>query len=1327
MFLYLRNKKHSTPITTERDMEISSQISIFGKTSVVKTCLFVVAMLPMVTTFAQTTAPNLVAQSTSTPAITPNAKAVGVAPVEPTIVFRRISGEDLSLQNTLYTSSINERLWRDSLGLSKGSKILLNASSAKAPADNQSQINVKVELFDNAGKPVLKPTKIYIETSLGSFQTFNSPFHTLDAVGALRKVEINRLEVAVTNGIAELVLKAPGTPGTALLKASSGDVVVQGEISFLPDLRSMLVVGIVEGAINLSKAKGPSAGDIKEFGFTDTLRNWEKSTSTISSDGVEYKTVAGRVALFAKGTIKGEYLLTAAVDTDKITSQKLFRDIDPNTFYGVYGDASSKFYDAQSASRLYVRIDKDKSYLLYGDFNTASTDPANKLAIYSRALTGGKFHYENDSVQGNIYAAQTANKGYVDEQPARGISGPYALERPNAIANTETVELVVRNRAQPAIILSKTRLARYSDYDFEPFSGRILFREPVPSVDENNNPVYIRISYEVDEDFGDKHWVGGVDAKVKLTDQISIGAAYAKDNDQQTPYEIAGANIEVKLGDKTYIVVEAAQSKGTNAYNQSFSSITDANPLVATQGKAARVEMRHEGDYLKGRIYATKSDPGFQNASAGVIAGRTELGANINYVATPNLELSVNALKTKDESGGITDGASRDSVGVTAAYKLNDTFKVELGVNSVKEYLINGSGGALTNVGTGLNNNAIPGWGFNGTGLLSTPSTLLSAPSDIPSVIENEYTSGRIKLIATVSQQANVYTEYEQAFSDAEKKRFTVGAEYKFSEKTRLYASHEITNTLTGVYGLANDGTRNASTIIGMSSALALPFIPDGQVYGEFRSAGPSGNRDIAAVAGIRNLWQVNPSLNFTTALERQQIYQATGVEHEATALSLGVEYMPNASNKVNGKLEYRTSDVQNQWLGTLAYTRNLSENWSALGREAYIRSEGRGLDVVKGIQLQNQLQVGLAYRDVATGRWNGLMRLENRINRSSITADLKDEETWIFSLHGTYRMARNWTWAGQLAAKHGSQAIINDGSYNIYSGRLASGRVIWDINDRFDASLYGSYGRDNGQKVTGVGVELGAKVVQNLWFSAGYTKGRFADVDQFSANTSWSGWHARLRYKFDENSLGLATKRAEEPKPVAAIEAAMQVAPVTVPVAIVVPIAPVVLTPATPVIVVQATPAAKYEKITLAAGALFAHNKSAVDQILPEGRTQLNNLAAKLKTLTNVEKITISGHADITNGTGDASYNDSLSLARAAAVKSYMATQGLNVSQVSVSGFGGLKPVKTDCAMPKGAVTTKIGVIRGNASSKDMDNLRTCLLPNRRVDVEIFGQAITN
>jgi outer membrane protein OmpA-like peptidoglycan-associated protein len=500
---------------------------------------------------------------------------------------------------------------------------------------------------------------------------------------------------------------------------------------------------------------------------------------------------------------------------------------------------------------------------------------------------------------------------------------------------------------------------------------------------------------------------------------------------------------------------------------------------------------------------------------------------------------------------------------------------------------------------------------------------------------------------------------------------------------------------------------------LGVSSAVGIPsFLPDGQIYGEYRAAGVSGNNDIAAVAGVRNLWQIKPGLGFSAGLERQQIQQADGVHHEATAVSLALDYAADPVNKVAGKLEYRTSDIQNQWLSTLAYTRTLSDNWSAIARNAYTRSEGAGVDISKGIQLQNQFQMGLAYRDVERGRWNGLLRVENRVNRSSLTADLKDEDTWILSVHGTYRPARDWTLAGQLAAKRGAQTILNDGTYSTYSGQLISARAIWDITERFDASIYGSLGRDNGQKVSGYGLELGAKVIQNLWFSVGYTKGNFADVDQFSANTSWSGWHARLRYKFDENSLGLATKRDEQVKPVAAIEAAMTKTE----------------TPAAPPVVaapIQTVVAPKYEKITLAAGALFAHNKSRVAEILPEGRNQLDVLAAKLKVVSNIEKVMIGGHADITNGTGIAAYNDKLSLERAEAVKEYLANQGVDVKAVTVEGFGGKRPVKTDCALPKGAARTPIGVTQSRATLKDMEAFRACLLPNRRVEVEIYGQAL--
>jgi hypothetical protein len=68
--------------------------------------------------------------------------------------------------------------------------------------------------------------------------------------------------------------------------------------------------------------------------------------------------------------VKGDYLLTAAYDSEREVRERLFRDIQPDEFYPVYGDSSVRGFEAQSTGPLYVRIDKKRSYLLYGDFVT---------------------------------------------------------------------------------------------------------------------------------------------------------------------------------------------------------------------------------------------------------------------------------------------------------------------------------------------------------------------------------------------------------------------------------------------------------------------------------------------------------------------------------------------------------------------------------------------------------------------------------------------------------------------------------------------------------------------------------------------------------------------------------------------------------------------------------------------------------------------------------------------------------------------------------------------------------------------------------------------
>jgi hypothetical protein len=1064
------------------------------------------------------------------------------------VAFRRIDGVQLSSENSNLPVAADEGLWRRSKGLPEGTKLLMSVSAAKAPADGKTALRLRIKAFDAAGNELTAvdgaPVRIRLETSLGRFQVPGVPstpgnFTTGTEPGAQLTTtptgqpvtELAAVELLLDrNGQASVFLMAPVTPGDAVLRASSGAIGVQGEISFVPDLRPLIAVGIVEGAINFSKVKktDPSTPTLTDTEFEESLRHWSKTND--AGD----RTLAGRAALFVKGTIKGEYLLTAAADSDKLTREKLFRDVDPNAFYPIYGDASIKEYDAQSKSRVYVRIDKDKSYLLYGDYTTASNDAGNRLASYSRTLTGAKWHYENQTVKLNAYAARDLTRNLVDEQPGRGISGPYALGQPNAIVNSETVELIVRDRNAPAIVLKRTVLTRYADYDFEPFSGRLLFRQPVPSVDENLNPVSIRVAYEVEEG-SEKHWVGGVDAKVKLGENVAIGGSYAEDRNPAAPYRIAGVNAELKLGTQTYVVAEVAQSKGNQYVNQTLAAFAGAAPIDQT-GRAGRIEMRHDGEALKARAYVARSGSTFQNPSAGLAPGRQEAGVRGDYPLNETVSAKAELLQTKDNSGTVTDGANRNAASVGAGIKLSDRFKVDLSINRVNENQVAGTGGVLSPVdaqqssldGLGWNSNTT--FGIGGSGLLTSPSAYasLSPNAGAPALVPNSYTSVKARLTGQVTEDATVYGEYERATDD--RQRAAVGGEYRFDDKSRAYAKHEFANSLTGIYGLTSDGSKSHSTVLGVDTA----YMKDGQVFSEYRLAGAQNGSDAAAAIGVRNLWRVAAGVNLTTAFERQQLNPATASSQDATAVSLGADYTADARYKMGGRLEYRTSDTQDAWLSSIAYDRKLNDDWAALLRNLYLRQTSQGAAIDNGQQTQDRLQLGLAYRDTQTNFWHGLGRLEFRTERSSAVSAPVDSRAWITSLHANVQPNRAWVFSGQVAHKSVAEAFASPtgatnangipistlGERDTWRGTLLSGRATWDFAERFDASAYASVQTARGTRLNGLGGELGYRVMDNLWLSLGYTGGKYSDVDAFSSNQSWNGWHLRLRFKFDEKTF---------------------------------------------------------------------------------------------------------------------------------------------------------------------------------------------------------------
>ena len=132
------------------------------------------------------------------------------------------------------------------------------------------------------------------------------------------------------------------------------------------------------------------------------------------------------------------------------------------------------------------------------------------------------------------------------------------------------------------------------------------------------------------------------------------------------------------------------------------------------------------------------------------------------------------------------------------------------------------------------------------------------------------------------------------------------------------------------------------------------------------------------------------------------------------------------------------------------------------------------------------------------------------------------------------------------------------------------------------------------------------------------------------------------------------------------------------------------------------AVPSAKPtgDKITVSADALFDFDKAT---LRPEGKKKLDEVVAKAQAI-KLEVIIAVGHTD---HFGSDAYNQKLSERRAAAVKTYVVSKGIDANRVYTEGKGEKNPV------------TKPGQCPGKKPTKSVIE---CLQPDRRVDIELIG-----
>lgn len=910
-------------------------------------------------------------------------------------------------------------------------RIRVEVDQDSLPADGQTPAKLHIKLLGKDGQPLAGRALITIEASGGRLQL---PGANGDELGSQRR-DVDRivpgLQVPVENGQAEVWLLAPYQPQDVAVKVIAGDQVAEGVIAFVPELRDMFAVGLIDGVISFDKKSPLEIDGVRENdGFEQQVRSWARD----SGDGK--RNAALRTAFFLKGKIKGETLLTLAYDSDKPERSAMFRDLDPQRWYPVYGDASIVGFEARSTSRLYLRLDNGRNYLLWGDIATGAGfsqqygqgavagQTIRDLGQYNRAMTGVRGHHETERSTFDVFAAYDDQRRVIEEFPGRGISGPYTISNSaTALQGTERIELVVRDRNAPSLVVSTTQLQRFSDYNFEPFSGRILFNRAIPSLDENLNPVSVRISYEIEQG-GDKYWVYGANGQYKFNQNFEIGGSYVKDKNPLAPYELGSVNATAHITDHTWISAEWARSKSAaNSLPLSggYSYLPDPLDTSEVSGNAWRAEFHHDGAHADVGAYAGQSDAEFNNAAASFLGGRREFGITGRFDVTDQMQLYARGNHTEERASG----AERDQAEAGVLFSPSERLTLDFGLHWIDERAGSYAGNGYSTVGSITAPYGVgvvsPGFGggFYGSPLNAvnpaTGSTLYNTGSGwsngYGSWVGNglyglsmNYTALRLGATWRPASNLTLSAEVEQDVSESEHRRASVGASYQIHEGTRVYGRYEWNTGLSAVSaGDLTDANGNPIATPYDSDALVFgvenEYLRGHSMFNEYRMYDAISGRQAQSAAGLRDLWQLSETLALQTAVERLEVHDGSG--QTASAISAGLEWRPSDLWTVSGRVEWRKTDAAHvdhddgegdsaltdsptvapwltggytTWLSTLAVARKIDADWSLLARNYYLRNS---YDDGRKDSWEDRLQLGAAYRDTDRNRLNVLALYE--------------------------------------------------------------------------------------------------------------------------------------------------------------------------------------------------------------------------------------------------------------------------------------------------------------------------------------------------------------
>lgn len=747
----------------------------------------------------------------------------------------------------------------------------------------------------------------------------------------------------------------------------------------------------------------------------------------------------GRLAFYLKGKLRGKYLVTAQADTQdrelkylfrdftQADAQDVFRRLDPDLYYPVYGDDSTTYRDVDTQGRLYLRVDWDQSQAVWGNYATGIT--GTEYGQYVRSLYGGALNWRSMEAT-PLGEARSQLKVFGSEaQSAPGHSeflgtggSLYYLRHTDVLPGSEQVVLEVRDRTTGRTETRAT-LQEGVDYEIDNLQGRLILTRPLAQLTRENVRSITRdmpldgydqlllVDYEyVPLGFSSDDVTYGARGRQWIGDHVAIGGTWIDENRSGENYSLKGADLTLQAGRGTYLKMEQTRTDATAApvfYSDNGGlSFIRRNPYEGRRsGTASAVEARANLRELGWTTQDWSLGAWWRDVDAGFSVARQDTGLPIQEYGAEFLgyltdDFSLYGRHTRTEQGDLALEQSQ----LTAEWRLGNDGQLTGELRRVREEQQLQSVDALL-AAIGYRQRFGSSWEVYGTGQVTLDDDGGAYEKNDLLTLGARYLFGdRSSVGAEVSGGSRGHGA-------------KVDGEYRMAPDHSLYGSYSYSTDRTGTDPLFDTGLQSGWTL-GQRWRLSNQV----NVYNESQYL-KDRRQDSAGIVhtfGMDFYPAQGWNLGFTI-MDGELDSTVGRVDRRAYSVSGG---RTDAVAQWNSKLEYRRdsgAEQREQWVTTNRLLYKLNEDWRFALRANYADTEDR-IDRLADAKLV-ETNMGFAWRPHDNTRWAGFGKFTYLYDVASLGQEggnLYDQRSQILSLEGIRQLGARWEVAGKLASRWG-------------------------------------------------------------------------------------------------------------------------------------------------------------------------------------------------------------------------------------------------------------------------------------------------------------------